>query len=268
MTQGYNADGKGQKIPNNVIEAVRFTAKTGFITRSLWHENFVTAKRSASNEQFKFLIKKDIFRLNKVYNDSSFYVLGTKGRRIKDELGLTACHFPRLNQLSHDGFISGTTFKLYKNHLLLNWNSESELKMNSRYNEEYKFSRYPDFLIDVKISGEKRTIALEYEKTQKAIRRYYQILSAYNGMNQVSLVIFICESNENLLLIQNALKKMNNQLLNTKVAVCLASEWSKSPEFAEIKMLKRTFALNNLCEKVSLIAPFRVTELQDQKIEN
>lgn len=264
----YGQNGKGQKIPNNVIEAVRFTSKAGFMTRELWHEYFVSAKRSAANEQFNFLLKKEILKLNKTVNDIPFYVLGSLGKSLKDGLSLSASYFPRLNQLDHDTFIFGTTYALCKSGIAFDWMTEAELKILGLSKVGKAFLRYPDSVVKVKIKNETRVLAIEYERTQKSLSRYFQILSAYASMTDISLVVFICNSPENMNIISHAISRLGNQTVNRKTAVCLAKEWRAVPQLAELKMIDRTFNLKSICEKASAEAPSMMTELLNQKTES
>ncbi len=240
----------GKTIPDNVYQAVEFAGKIGFLSRELWSELFSSGGKRWQGQQLKKVVQA---KLLMPYPNSAlrdYYCLTKASRNLLENLNLCVLNPVNSNQLEHDGLVARSMWRLSKLGLITRWRVEAELKREQV--REYQLSRdvrnkkYPDAVFKMKVFGEERTIALEYERTMKSAGRYRDALWLYSKMNSFAMILFVCEN----LAIENALKRRLQYMklpdLWGRVAFAKVSDWRENPSEAPIGLGDKIVRLKDL----------------------
>ena len=137
------------------------------------------------------------------------------------------------------------------NGLIGDWQSEAELKLTKEFqlNENVRDQKYPDAILKINAFGKDRTIALEYERTQKSSVRYKDILWLYSSKSDLGMVLFICEGTAIEKTIVGRMKYLAIAELYNRVALVQAEEWKNDPLNAPIRYGGKVITLNQICQK-------------------
>ena len=242
-------------IKENVISALKFTSKVGFIDTSIWLKFFAVGNRRWKFRQFQQLIAKKYLQEHSSFQAKKIYVLSDAGKKFIEEMNfIYVTHVP-VGQLQHDRIVGITLWELQKENMIQEWLNERELRKTE--NREYLIDsvetvpRYPDPIFKINMKGDKSLVALEYERSCKTIARYNQIFWQYTKMNNLSLIIFVCEDGTIRNTIKKVLKKMNHSWLNARVGFVSVFEWQSNPLTAVIEISNRNFILTDFCQNFS-----------------
>ncbi len=99
------------------------------------------------------------------------------------------------------------------------------------------------------IKGKPCTIAIEYERTGKTISRYRSILWQYNGIKNVTMVLYIVENETIKKRIKNALKFQGNTQILERLAFIDADDWKSDPLNSGIELRSKVTSFEKLCLK-------------------
>lgn len=245
--------GSSQSIPNNVLQAIKFTGRTGLMSKQIWEKRFSSGCATWKITQFSKLLKKDFLKPYMKIGKDQFYKLGLTGKIYAMQLGIKTVAAPLSNQILHDAWIFESIIALDAKGYILEWISEAMLKSGCLFNEErwYHQKKIPDVLLKVNIQNDVRLLAFEYERTLKASWRIKETLRTYSGLLQIPLVIFICENEVIRQAYLNTLAKLNDRNLNKKIGFALSNGWHSNSESQPIQMLDRTFQLKDILQIVS-----------------
>lgn len=237
-----------RKIPSNVISAIEFSGKTGFISRRVWETRFNTGCKTWKIRQLGKLLKKDIFKPYLNIDHNQFYKLGSAGHILSEKLGIGKVQAPLNNQIFHDEWIFETVIALKQAGYVYDWVSEAQLKSGKglKANEWQIGSKLPDAILKVNVKGAKQSIAIEYERTLKSVWRIKESLRAYAENSLFPLVIFICENEVIRQTYLKTLKSLGDTGLNKKVGLTLVDGWHTLPERQTIQMVERYFSLQEI----------------------
>ncbi len=235
-------------VPNNVLDALKFAARTGFVSQGLWKRKFSCGTNTWKNRQLKKLIAMDIFKNYLKIEHNQFYKIGASGHSLARKLGIKPVSSPLSNQILHDVLIYEAVFSLCENGYVHDWMTEAQLKSGALLDSEdwSRQMKIPDATLLANIKGQQRTIAIEYERTQKTAWRIKETLRAYSGFTQFPLVIVICDDEVIRQSYLKSLRQMNDSNLNKRIGFAMVDGWILKPEQQPIQMLDRTYCLNDI----------------------
>lgn len=243
----------GQEIPENTVAALRFIGKTGFLSRDTWERFFGTGKPRWRRRHIECLVKRGYLRPHANSEARGTFVLGQRGIALLDEQHWSRVSPAPVSQLGHDRAVGHALLALERDGLIHSWFTERELirDRDRRYlvQKKDRIAKYPDAIFKMEAFGRGMTVALEYEATRKASVRYKAILRAYTGMQDLSMVLFICRSDTTQKAIQGCLKAFGGTPLVGRIAFADANEWSHSPSHAAITLRNGTVRLGEICPR-------------------
>ena len=248
----------GHPIPSQVIRALLFTGKTGFISYETWKSCFGVGTDRWKKMQLNYLIKERYFMGHRNPVTRNNYILGFRGSEILNELNASIVTPPPVGHLIHDSVVAKTMQILAAENLLCTWNTERELKRDGV--KEYLVSnndqtlKYPDAVLKINAFGKERTVAFEYERERKALSHYKAILWQYAGLTNLSMVLFVYERPNTKTTIQAAMRHLGQTALTDRLAFADAAEWKIDPITASIQLKSGTIQLGKVYAKSTSFA--------------
>lgn len=246
----------GQPLPKNVFEALKFTGKVGFISRSIWNRFFAVGTTRWSRRQFQSLIDKKLLiqHPNKVAMD--YFILTPLSRQLLHSQKCIHVEPTHMIQICHDETVATSILQLYQEGLVIDWKCEAELKKTREFqlNENVRDQKYPDAIMKVSVSGKERTLAIEYERTQKSSTRYKDILWLYSSRSNLGMVLFICESSTIEKTIEGRMKYLGIPELFHRVAFVSSLDWTTNPSEARIRYGDKVISLKKICSPITIAA--------------
>ena len=237
-------------MPQSIYEALTLASKTGFITRKLWVKHYATGKQRWANRQLRYLVEQGYLQEHP-NSMAQVCLLSTKlGRFVIGTNGELALAPPAVQQIEHDEFVASSLVTLQRGNLITRWLCESELRQLKMH--EWKLERtptklkYPDAIMFLNFPNRSFQCALEYERSDKSLSRYRDILRRYGVLNDLQLILFVCETQVIKRRIKRQLVHLNNPSLSKRVALVLACDWTSNPMTAPLENGLRSFSLLEL----------------------
>lgn len=248
----------GRPMPENVVNALRLAAKTGFLSRRLWYELFATGGERWNRRQIEFMLKRGLLMPHPNPAAEDHWVLTPLGRSLVENTNLATVRASPVAQLHHDEVIARSLVRLERQGIVTQWLTEQELKRMQvkefQLSNDVRNQKYPDAVFKSHVLGRERTFAIEYERTRKSPVRYKDILWLYSRSDTMSLVLFICENKtiENTIL--GRMKYLRVASLWNTIGLTQASDWTFDPATAPIRLNHRVVTLKDLCQKTQALA--------------
>lgn len=230
----------GRKTPPNVVDAIRFTAKTGFITREIWSEFFARGGPRARQKQLAFLLSQKILDPHSCRPLHGVYELGSFGKALLLSNNHSFVTAPASYLLAHDEFVATSVLKLRTLGLVDRWSTEAELK--SKNDKQFALElrdrerKFPDAVLAMKTPNKQFILALEYERSGKTIRRYRRLLEEYCYLFQIDLVLIIARDDAIVRRIEKARRESGLSRLSGRLGYVIAHDWIKDPARASISI--------------------------------
>lgn len=251
MTYRYDSE---QIIPKNVIEAIRFTGKVGFISREIWHEYFGVGNYRWQKRQFQFLIERGYFKKHRNEFAKGIFIVTEKSARLLNQMKLSCVSPVPVMYLAHDIVVAKSILALMRSSLIFEFKVERELKTygikDYLLSEKDHDQKYPDAIFKMYAYGGERTVAVEYERERKSTTRYKSILWQYSSLSNLSMVLYVCENIGTQKIIEGALKYLGQTALKDKLAFVSADEWKKSASDAVIQLSSQRIKLREICSRI------------------
>lgn len=245
----------GQRMPVNALAALRFAGRTGFLSRATWDRFFARGTPRWHRRQFEKLLVKGYLKDHPNPQGHGAFILTDKGRELLAQHSWSYVRPTPVGQLGHDQVVSDSVMALQSADVLHGWSVERELARdrNRAYalQKREQVTKYPDALLRVQAFGKPMLMALEYERQRKAASRYQAVLRAYAGMNDLSMILFICQNVTIQKTIERALKPFAQTALAGRVAFADAEEWISSPLKAALSIRSGTIRLGEVCAKTT-----------------
>lgn len=241
----------GQHMADNALEALRFAGKTGFLSRVTWDRFFAQGMPRWHRRQLEKLVAKGYLKPHPNPQGHGIFVLTEKAREVLAQHSWSYVRPTPVGQLGHDQIVSNSVLALQSASVLQGWSVERELFRDS--SQSYALSKrervikYPDALLRVQAFGKPMLMALEYERQRKAASRYQAVLRAYAGMNDLSMILFVCQNVAVRKAIEGGLKHFVQTPLAGRVGFADAEEWIASPLKAAISIRSGTIRLGEVC---------------------
>jgi hypothetical protein len=253
MTYRYES---GQAISPNVIEAIHFTGKVGFLSKDLWHEFFGIGSHRWQEQQLQSVIERGLLRKHRNELAKRFWVLSDRGvELLKQMKGAYVSPVPVMH-LGHDRVVARSMMRLQREKLIRGFHVERELKTygvrDFLLSDQDREPKYPDAVFKMEAFGGKRTVAIEYEKERKSHGRYKSILFQYARITNLSMALFIVEEKGIRSAVEKAMKSLGETALVDKLAFVNSENWQKSPLTAPISLKSGVVKLCEICTPMSV----------------
>lgn len=237
-------------MPRAIFEALTCAAKTGFITKDLWAKHFASGRQRWANRQLRDLITKGYLTVHPNPIATKCFLSTKKGRDLVCTNTGLSCSTPVVQQIAHDEFVASSMISLLRDNIIADWLCEIELKQLKLSDWVLERSRektkYPDAIITLRSSNLIYQCAFEYERSEKGQTRYRNILSRYEKLNSLWMILFVCETRSIQESIKSQLTKFNSPRLSTRLATVLASDWKLDPANASLEIGATRFSFNDL----------------------
>jgi len=244
-----------QPIPNNVIEALRFTGKVGFLSTTLWKEYFGQGNDRWKRRQLQLLVDRGYLQRHRNTYATRIYVLTDKSIEILKSLKASYVKPVPVLYLSHDIVVARSLLELKRDKIIGQYLVERTLKTYGikefLLSEKDNDQKYPDAVFKMIAYGKQRTAAIEYERERKSLSRYKSILWQYAGVTNISMVLFICENDGIRKAIESAKKYLGQTSLLDRLAFVSADDWQRSPANAPICLASREITLREICSPIN-----------------
>jgi len=229
----------GKNLSPNTEQALKYVAKVGVMTKTVWLESFSHGKKRWKNWQLRILLDNGLLKKHNC-DLGDYYVLGGQGLNIAKTLNWSTVDPVTPKHFRHDELVAHSLLRVEQKKICKNWMVEKEIK-DKRDNkflikDQGSQIKYPDAICEVYMGTNFHLVALEYERSGKTIPRYRHILWSYNKMNCFSMVLFIVENDVLRKRIKSSLKHLGRVALLEKIGFVDATEWQKNPLSATIEL--------------------------------
>ena len=243
--------GGDQSIAENVLDAIKFTGKVGFMSKQMWHEFFGTGNRRWQNKQLKFIVDLGYFKKHRNEYATKIFVLTPRSIRLLEDMNLPQVTPVPVGYLTHDAVVARSMLVLLQGKVIGSFTVERELKtygakeflLSNKDNDQ----KYPDAVFRMFALGSARTVAVEYEKERKSSARYMSALWQYSRLTNLSMVLFICETPAIQKTIEGCMKHLGQTNLLDRLAFVSADDWKQSPLDAVICLRNHKVKLREFC---------------------
>ena len=229
---------------------IRFAAKMGFLTKSMWDEFFGTESRSWRSRQWRALLEEKFF-LHHPSAIAKDVIVPNAGHKIVQQLvGNEVSTAPYAGHIGHDEILSKILIRLIRSKTISDFTSEAELKHRHQddrhWNVRQERLKFPDAILDVSGEGSLRNMALEIELTAKCQKRYRKIFDTYQDRKQIQAVVFVINSSGIFKALTKAIKDSHYPDWTKPVGFGRVDEWLTDPENAPIRFRELTTSLKDL----------------------
>lgn len=235
---------------NVPVEEIRFAAKMGFLSKSLWDEFFGTESRSWRSRQWRRLTESKAFRPHSSVTAKDVIVLDPSNKKVQEIVGGEVSTPPYVGHLNHDEILSRILIRLNRSGALLDFTSEAEQKRRHQddrhWHHRQEKLKFPDAILDLKYDGSLIKVALELELTPKCQKRYRKIFDTYQDRKQLRAVIFVINSSVLFTALTKAIKDSRYPDWIRPVGFARLDEWLTDPENAPIRFREVTTSLKAL----------------------
>lgn len=171
-----------------IVKAVQFAARWGFLEKEIFFKHICLKGRSQQYVYWKLLTDNGYFEHSKINQDVLYLKWGKKTKAIVSSKSGARFHL----YIDHDVLVADSVLELQKNGFISSVYLENELKGDSLLGYELLggdyLGRYPDALVTSK--DQRRTTAIEVEKTLKTYLRLNKILLSYSFYDKVDAILF------------------------------------------------------------------------------
>jgi len=241
----------GHSVPENVMDALKYIGKVGVMSRETWNQCFSKGTLRWKRKQLQHLVERKIVRAHTCGSVENAFVIADHGATILKKMNWPLIQPIPPQYIIHDETVAKAIIELERKGFCQRWFTERELK--SLNSQEYLIqninneTKYPDAILKMMIREKPRTVAIEYERTGKALSRYRSILWQYNGINNISMILYVVEDNTIKKRIKTALKYQGETAVSERLAFVNVNEWILNPLSAPIELKSSITSFNKLC---------------------
>lgn len=238
----------GKPIPENVMDALKYTGKVGVITRPTWKALFGSGNERWIRRQLLNLEGYEVLKRHSCNHQLDTWVLTERSKDLLRTNGFSCVSPVPPHLIEHDEVVGRGLWRLKNQGECQKWASERELKSLKAsafiIEKNDTDTKYPDAIFKVE-HNDKITIAVEYERTGKSSLRYRSILKQYASLSGIGRILYICEDDAIRKRIQNALDYVGDRSLMTKVGFIKSTEWIADPIKVHIESQKKSSHLKD-----------------------
>lgn len=220
------------------MREVRFAAKTGFLSKSLWHEFYTTRSRSRNCRLWKRFVADGWFRPHDSKMLPNVFVLGKGAINELQRLGICAVTKPHLGQFDHDEKAARIILSLERENVVEDYNTEAELKRKfmvwMKSTRDGKDAKFPDLTVTLRSPSRFRRVAIEIEQSRKNFERYKKVINSYAVARDIDAVIFVSDQQTIFNRIARAMKEVHYPSWERPVGFGDMAAWLTNPLDAPI----------------------------------
>ncbi len=229
-------------------DAIRITAKSGFMTRQLFTKYFATNMTPRSQlRAWSRLLSSGFFVQHPDQRLRDVFLLNKRNRRLLQFLTHEPVRAPYSGLIRHDEIVLNGVLKIEEHGFLESWITESELRKEGsgllRIQDQGQSAKYPDAVLITKSPVQSIGIAIEVELSRKEKRRYQQIMNAYSFAKNIELILFVCGDVE----IENLILEMSRLYFvparGAELGFMSKSDWLQNPILGLVKTESRSCSL-------------------------
>lgn len=241
----------GKPIPENVLNALKYTGKVGVITRPTWNKLFGTGNDRWKRRQIFNLVEYGALTRHSCKHQKDTWVLTDWSRELLRKNGLSNVTPVPPQFIDHDECIGRGLWILKEKKFSSKWITERELKgMNSSaflIQKNEQGAKYPDAVLRP-VRNENLAIAFEYERTGKSSLRYRSIVRQYSRSSGINYILYIVEDDSIRKRIQAALSYNGDKSLVQRMGFISASDWNKNPLLSRVESAGRIHSLEGFIQ--------------------
>lgn len=244
----------GRRLSKNVVEAVRFVAKVGVMSRETWYELFSHGTLRWRQMQLQHLIDRKIFKPHSSKYGHDAVVIDTFGVELIKGMKWQHVHSIYPHFIEHDETVGTGLWKLEKYGINQKWITESEMKTQKsasfRLDVQEGSFKYPDAVFKLQGNLSAPIVAVEYERTAKTNWRYNKAIRSYSEAYDFGFIFFIVENEAIEKTLQRAMKYIGDGRLNSRIGFISVDDWKENPGDAKLRGLKLGQSLKELTSKI------------------
>ena len=225
--------------PRNVPAAeIRFAAKAGFLSRTIWEEFFATGLSCWQRRRWRHFQERGYFTRYPYPLRRSFLVLNRKNPVVKSLVGEAISTHPFVAQVEHDECVAKILLTLARDPKILGYRMEAEMKREEWDQKQFlrgaQKTKFPDAAIEISTPTGVEKLALEIETSRKDHKRYCQVLSSYAARKDLSRVFFLSRSKLVFESLKVAMRETYYPDEERPIGFCDLDAWLRNPLKAAI----------------------------------
>ena len=176
------------------IEELKFAARSGFLTHDLWVRFFAgNHDRSWNSRRWHRLIRDKWFVMHPSLLSPKVIVPNVKNIQVQCICVSGIEMPPYIAQLKHDEILYEGLLQLKQKDVLREFVSDCDLRRAEMFGSPRKANvKLPDAIVTLKNGS---LLAIEVELTQKSLRRYREVMSAYKRRENISAILIVAPHN-------------------------------------------------------------------------
>lgn len=238
------------------LREISFAAKTGFLSKSLWHEFYTRRSRSRNCRLWNRFVADGWFRPHDSKMLPNVLVLGKRALAELERRGVCAVTKPHLGQFDHDEKAARIILSLEQENVIENYHTEAELKRKfmvwMKTDKEGKNTKFPDLTIMLKGPSKFRRIAIEIEQSVKSFERYKRVMNSYASAKEIDAVIFVSDQQTIFNRIARAMKETHYPSWERPVGFGEMAAWLANPFDAPIYFSREVASIRAWMREVHL----------------
>lgn len=244
----------GKPIPENVLNALKYTGKVGVITRSTWNTLFGSGNDRWKRRQLFNLVEQGVLIRHSCRHQKDTWVLTDWARALLRKNGFSCVAPVPPHLIEHDESVGRGLWLLKENGFSSKWVTERELKgMNSGafiIQKGVQGTKYPDAILRP-TRNQEMTVAVEYERTGKSLLRYRSIVRQYSRVAGINYVLYIVEDDAIRKRIKAALNYNGDRSLMQRIGFISALDWNANPIRSKVEVAGKIHSLDSIVVKNS-----------------
>lgn len=220
------------------LKEISFAAKTGFLSKTLWHEFFTTRSRSRNSRVWHRFVQDGYFRPHESKMLPDVLVLGNRSLCELERRGIMAVTKPHPGQFDHDEKAAYIILSLERENVLDGFATEAELKRKNwlwmKTTRDSKDAKFPDLTLELSVASKFRKVALEIEQSKKSFDRYKKVMNSYAASKGIDVIVFISNQQTIFNSISRAMKDVSYPSWERPVGFGEMEAWLKNPLTAPI----------------------------------
>ncbi len=225
------------------LKEMRFAAKTGFMSRSIWEEYFSKRSRTQNLRVWRSFVSDKYFTRHSSERLDDILILSERSRKLIENAGGEVVSPPHINQIDHDEIVSRILLVLTSLEIIGAVQTEGELRRKYmgwiKKTKEGREAKLPDLLIEVKRPDRTLKIALEIELSRKNPERYRKVMNSYAAQKTAERVIFISDKDNIFDRLSKAMKDTHYPSWEKPIGYSRLKEWMENPLTAAIAWCRK-----------------------------
>ncbi len=219
--------------PYDPTREIQLAVRTGFLSQNIWFEFFAPKHERWKYELWTILGKRGYFLRHHSRRAHDVLVPNPKHPLVQKIAGGSITMAPPVGVLDHDEAVIKSFLLLKQKEILETAFFEGELKRcdlrSRRHYDPNDRTKYPDLLITIQGPNSNTKIALEFEFSRKAPKRYRHMMSSFLTTKEISMIVFITNLEAVKSGIKAAIRETYFPEWEKPIGFVSYDEWQKDP---------------------------------------